>query len=180
MTVSNPNHDEIFYADDLQQRLRFVGRTSAGLLVLEPLDKPDSPDPLITVTDKYASEHLVTWTEKSVVLGRGQMWHRSSHDYADRSARILAIVEYSGDNFVIYEEFYSHSKNPKMKKEIDFRRVYGRLLVSENGTDNTPDWALGPLVAPHQYAGKGRLHGICRCGEGSDAEIHQTGEAETD
>lgn len=38
------------------------------------------------------------------------------------------------------------------------------------------EWTSGPgradLVTTHPYNGAGRLHGICRCGEGYDAPVH--------
>lgn len=38
-----------------------------------------------------------------------------------------------------------------------------------------PDHEGAPAVTDrrHRYAGEGRLHGICRCGEGRDAPVHQ-------
>jgi len=131
MTVHNPDTDEIFWAGDLKCRLRYVGRTASGEFVLEHIDEPFLATGLITVTPEYVRRQLVPWTEAAVILERGQMWRRSRHDFSDRSARVLEIVAYEGDNFVIYEETYSSRPNPKMKKEIDFRRVYGRLIHSE-------------------------------------------------
>lgn len=47
-------------------------------------------------------------------------------------------------------------------------------------------WTTGPLpvdddyvpIPPHRYGGEGRLHGICRCGEGRDSTVHQVVETE--
>ncbi len=35
---------------------------------------------------------------------------------------------------------------------------------------------LSAGINAHKYNGAGRLHGICRCGEGPDHPVHQTGE----
>jgi hypothetical protein len=132
MTVHKPEPDEVFYADDLKRRLRYVGTTLSGELVLESLDTPDSNSSLITVTPAYARDHLVTWTAESVEVEQGQLWDRTRNDFMDRRAFVLAVIEWRDSNYVIYEEIGGHGPNPKMKKEIDFRRVFGRLLTSDD------------------------------------------------
>jgi hypothetical protein len=142
MTVHNPDVGEIFYDTDRESRMQYVGRDSTGRYVMERLNPGSDGKPsfLLAVEPDYARENLVTWTEELITLGRGQVWARTRNDYSDRAAVILVTFEYGnrderhpqGGLYVVYEEINTHGTNPKMKREIDFRRVYGKLIDGGN------------------------------------------------
>jgi len=132
MTVANPDPGEIFYDDVHKTRLRFIGRDASERLIFEDIDESADVSPygvaFIIMTDHDARHRIVVWTEESIKLGRGQVWARTRNDYSERRAVILVTFEFMGSTHVVYDEINGHGPVPKMKAEIDFRRVYGRLV----------------------------------------------------
>lgn len=133
MTVHNPDVGEIFYDTAREVRLQYVGHDSVGRYVMERLNpgSDDKPSFLLAVTPQYARENLVTWTEEEIKLEPMQVWARTRNDYSNRRAIVLVTFEFMQATYVVYDEINGSGPVPKMKREIDFRRVYGRLVADE-------------------------------------------------
>ena len=124
MTVHNPEPGEVFYDTGHGVRLAYVGTASTGEWITELLD--DGQSRLTRIAPSETRHRLVTWTEKLITLEAGQHWLRTRNDYTGMRARVLSVFEHS-TTWVVYVTYPDHQGPPKIKAEIDFRRVFGKL-----------------------------------------------------
>lgn len=135
MTVSNPDQGDVFWDVLRCARLFYVGRTHDSEMIMENIDQETDVPVFVIVSTDYARDNLAPWEEQPVTLEAGQLWDRTRNDYASRRAHIIVIFTFQGGDYVVYDEIGGNGPNPKMKKEIDFRRVFGRLIEDTR----TPD-----------------------------------------
>lgn len=135
MSVSNPEPGDVFWDVPRCARLVYVGRSSEQHMVMENVDQESDVPAFLTISTDYARDSLAPWQDEITELKIGQTWDRTRNDFLDRRAHILGIVDYRGTDQIIYEEIGGSGPNPKMKKEIDFRRVYGRLFDDGDNSD---------------------------------------------
>lgn len=125
MTVHNPDPGEIFLDTEHGVRIAYVGRASTGEWITELLD--DGASRLIRYAPSETPHRLVTWTEELVALEAGQTWLRTRNDYTGMRARILSVFTHGSVTWAVYVTEPDHQGPPKIKAEIDFRRVFGKL-----------------------------------------------------
>lgn len=137
MSVHNPDPGDLFWDVGRSARLAYIGRDSNAETVFENIDQETDVSHFVIVSTDYAREFLAPWEDAPVTLAIGQVFDRSRNDYSNRHAVIIGVIDFRGTTHVVYDEIGGSGPNPKMKKEIDFRRVYGRLM-------QTPEVVLCP------------------------------------
>lgn len=135
MTLNKPEPGEQFGHPEQSGPLTFVGRLSDGRWVLETMAGDIS-----NLSAKVAACELFPYLEPVEPLERGQLFQRTRNDYAGTVAEVLAVFEgqhtFSADQTFdsTWVAYHQHggagSREPKLKDEISFRRIFGRRVES--------------------------------------------------
>ena len=85
---------------------------------------------LVQVMRDRVATDIVEWDgDRHRPLEAQQLWERTRHDYAGMVAEILIPpFQWGSDTYVVYGTHYgSGAPGPHIRKEKDFRRIFGRF-----------------------------------------------------
>ena len=89
----------------------------------------DGTPQLVQVMRGRVNTDIVEWNSSlHRPLEPKQVWKRTRHDYTGQSAVIIVLAPYMGVTWVLYEVIGGSSSEPKIKREKDFRRIFGQLV----------------------------------------------------
>lgn len=135
MTLNKPEPGEQFGHPTQNGPLTFVGHLSDGRWILET-----PAGDISNLSAKAAACELFPYLEPVEPLERGQLFHRTRNDYSGAVAEVLAVFEGQrtgnadqqfDSTWVAYHQHGgAESREPKLKDETSFRRIFGRRADS--------------------------------------------------
>lgn len=135
MTLNKPETGEKFGHLELASPMVYVGALSDGRWVLE-----DPTGTIVEFIPEAAARELFPYLEPVEPLEPRQFFQRTRNDYAGTVAEILAVFQgvrsYSADEEFdsTWVAYHLHGgaggREPKLKDETSFRRLFGRRVSS--------------------------------------------------